>query len=202
MAPRRQARPRSGRARPPIRITRLRPSASDSGPTTSVPSPMPRTKLVRISCARLASWGDSSAAISGSAGSIASMEKATVAKIVPISAMNSVRDRRFFLPARRSLRRRSLARHPSRRGPRSNSSTTCIQNSGDWAPVTTCCRDTTKQGTPVTPRDRAEASRARRSSASASPARSVAITAPPSSPMASAISRSVSGSPISRPSTK
>ncbi len=66
-----------------------RPNASDKGPATKVPAPMPMTKEVRISCALLGASGLSSAAISGRAGSIASIEKAMVANITPISAMNS-----------------------------------------------------------------------------------------------------------------
>ena len=63
----------------------------------SVPIPRPSTKLVSTSCARLGASGVSAASICGSAGSMASIEKATVAKMVPISAMNSPRERRWAL---------------------------------------------------------------------------------------------------------
>jgi hypothetical protein len=81
------------------------------------------------------------------------------------------------------------------------SSITCIQSSGGCAPLTTCWRATTKQGTPATPRDRAEASRARRSSGPRRPPEAWR-SSPRRAPRLSAISRKVAGSPISRPSTK
>ena len=56
-------------------MTGLRPKASDSGPVNNVPSPMPSTKLVMISCARFGRSGDRSARDFGIAGSIASMRK-------------------------------------------------------------------------------------------------------------------------------
>ena len=55
-----------------------------------VPIPMPSTKLVMISCALFRLSGLSAAPICGKAGSIASIENATVATTIAISAMNSV----------------------------------------------------------------------------------------------------------------
>ena len=68
-----------------------RPKASESGPAKNVPIPMPKTKDVMINVARVGSSGVSCVDISGIAGSIASIEKAIVANIIAIRAMNSAR---------------------------------------------------------------------------------------------------------------
>ena len=72
----------------------LRPTASEIGPTKKVPTPMPSTKADKTSCARFSASGDSSAPICGSAGSIASIEKASVAKRSASMPVNSTGDRR------------------------------------------------------------------------------------------------------------
>ena len=73
----------------PAMITVLRPKASESGPVTKVPSPMPKTKLVMMNWARFGAPGLSSSAISGMAGSIESIEKAVIAKSMARRATNS-----------------------------------------------------------------------------------------------------------------
>ena len=73
----------------PRKTMLLRPNVSDSGPLNRVPSPIPTMKADRISCARFGLSGTSSAAMSGIAGSMLSMEKATVATIMAIMATNS-----------------------------------------------------------------------------------------------------------------
>ena len=70
-------------------ITGLRPSASEMGPTISVPKPMPRTNIVTISWTWFGAPGVSSSVMTGKAGSMESMEKATVAIIAATRAMNS-----------------------------------------------------------------------------------------------------------------
>jgi hypothetical protein len=74
----------------------------------NVPIPMPRTKLVTTSCAALSASGESVAAMSGMAGSIASMEIAMVANSMATRAMNSVCDTRasITLPSLPVLRSR------------------------------------------------------------------------------------------------
>ncbi len=59
--------------------------------------PMPRTKLVTTSWAAFGASGERVAAISGRAGSIASIEIAMVAKSMATSATNSVCEGRVWV---------------------------------------------------------------------------------------------------------
>ena len=67
----------------------MRPKLSESGPTTKVPMAIPPINVDKISCTWLGLFAVNFRAISGSAGSIASIEIATVATNIAISEINS-----------------------------------------------------------------------------------------------------------------
>jgi hypothetical protein len=140
----------------------FRPMESDSGPATSVPAPMPSTKVVSTSCARFTASGRELRRDLGQGGQHRVDGEG--------DGGEEHRDHRDELalaqvPAR--LAARHVGHAPSAGDCAAISAMTWSQSSGGCAPGTTWLLATTKVGTPVTPRSRAQASRARMSSASA-----------------------------------
>ena len=81
---------------PPIQIILFLPKLSDNGPAKRVAIPIPTKKLEMMNCVLLGDDGINSEAMSGNAGSIASIENAISEKFNAIIMTNSPVDNLFL----------------------------------------------------------------------------------------------------------